>query len=127
MFFNTFGYFPFAVKSSRKLNKISSFNYVNVTVLGTYFRLTFNNQANFLIIVIPMKFAWITFPNRPTFYSILNYYACTTGGSYKNFHEIVRMCFFYFTNKRNIYFRECVFLYCLLFFSFIIKKILIYG
>ena len=24
--------------------------------------------------------------------------------------------FFHFTNKRNFYFRECVFLYCLLFF-----------
>ena len=43
MLFNTFGYFPFAVKSSRKLNKISSFNQVNVIVLGTDFRLTFNN------------------------------------------------------------------------------------
>jgi len=38
MFFNAFGYFPFAVKSSRKLNKISSFNHVKVTVLGTYYR-----------------------------------------------------------------------------------------
>ncbi len=123
MFFNTFGYFPFAVKSSRKLNKISSFNYVNVTVLGTYFRLTFNNQANFLIIVAPIKFAWITFPNRPTFYSILNYYACTTGGSYKNFHEIVRMCFFILQIKEIFIFENVYFFTVFYFFSFIIKKI----
>ena len=30
--------------------------------------------------------------------------------------------FFYFTNKRNFYFRECVFLYCLLFFFVYHKK-----
>ena len=29
---------------------------------------------------------------------------------------------FYFTNKRNFYFRECVFLYCLLFFFDYHKK-----
>ena len=32
--------------------------------------------------------------------------------------------FFYFTNKRNFYFRECVFFTVFYFFSFIIKKIL---
>jgi len=30
--------------------------------------------------------------------------------------------FFHFTNKRNIYFRECVFLYCLLCFFVYHKK-----
>ena len=30
--------------------------------------------------------------------------------------------FFYFTNKRNSYFLECVFLYCLLFFFVYHKK-----
>ena len=123
MFFNTSGYLPFTVNSSNKLNKISCFNKINLTVFRTNFRLAFNNKANFLIIVIPLKFAWLTFPNRPTFYSILNYYACTTGGKYSDFHEIVRMCFLILQIKEIFILENVYFFTVFYFFWFIIKKI----